>query len=345
MRLLERKGDGEISLTEFFDDKIPAYAILSHRWGPSGEEVTFKDLVDGTGGGKAGHSKIQFCARRAAIDGLLYFWIDTCCIDKSSSTELTEAINSMFHWYRDAAKCYVYLSDVSKSDHDEDDRSRSTWKSAFRNSSWFTRGWTLQELIAPRVVEFFSSDGQRLGDKISMEQQIHEITGISIKALRGCPVSTFSTAERRSWAAKRETTRKEDKAYCLLGIFDVHMPLIYGEGDKAFLRLDEEINKRTKASLPDLTHRGHFPAFGAGTGNENLCLDQLNLKGNIHWLVPRAVNTLFTGRADLLGRIHETFRSCSMSQLETQRRFVITGLGGQGKSEVCLKAANLMREE
>jgi hypothetical protein len=172
------------------------------------------------------------------------------CIDKSSSAELTEAINSMFRWYYEAAKCYVYLSDVSKSDCDENDNLlRPTWMSAFRESLWFTRGWTLQELIAPVSVEFFSLEGKRLGDKRSLERQVHEITGISLQALRRNSLSEFSVAERMSWAVTRKTTRKEDEAYCLFGIFDVYLPLIYGEGDKAFVRFNEEIEKYSKGKL------------------------------------------------------------------------------------------------
>jgi hypothetical protein len=242
MRLLRKEND-EIVMTEFAANNVPPYAILSHTWGTNDEEVTFKDLTEGTGNNKAGYDKIEFCGKQAASDGLQYFWVDTCCIDKSSSAELTEAINSMFRWYRNAAKCYVYLSDVSTPGHDENDHlPRSTWKLAFRKSRWFTRGWTLQELIAPTLVEFFSLEGKRLGDKSSMEQQVHEITGIAIHALRGNPLSDFSVADRMSWAAKRRTTREEDEAYCLLGIFDIHMPLIYGEGEKAFIRLKKEIN-------------------------------------------------------------------------------------------------------
>ncbi|KAF2811530.1 HET-domain-containing protein [Mytilinidion resinicola] len=167
---------------------------------------------------------------------------DSCCIDKSSSAELQESINSMFRWYRGAKKCYVYLSDVFEKDEDEHDHlSRSTWESAFRKSKWFTRGWTLQELIAPTSVEFFSSEGTRLCDKRSTEQQIHDITGISIDALRGDALSTLSFDERMSWAQGRNTTREEDMAYSLLGIFDVHMPLIYSEGkEKALIRLEKE---------------------------------------------------------------------------------------------------------
>ena len=241
MRLLRKEND-EIVMTEFVRNDVPPYAILSHTWGADDEEVTFKDLTEGTGKNKAGYDKIEFCGKQAASDGLQYFWVDTCCIDKSSSAEITEAINSMFRWYRNAAKCYVYLSDVSTSGHENDHLPRSTWKLAFRKSRWFTRGWTLQELIAPTLVEFFSLEGKRLGDKSSMEQQVHEITGIAIHALRGNPLSDFSVADRMSWAAERRTAREEDEAYCLLGIFDIHMPLIYGEREKAFIRLKKEIN-------------------------------------------------------------------------------------------------------
>jgi hypothetical protein len=241
MRLLEIKTGGEFSLTEFFGSNIPPYAILSHTWGPDDEEFIFRDLVDNTGKDKVGYAKIEFCGRRATTDDLRYFWVDTCCIDKSSSAELTEAINSMFHWYQKAARCYVYLSDVLVHDFDQTDRN---WKSAFLQSIWFFRGWTLQELIAPASVEFFSKEGERLGDKKSLEKEITEITRINVLALRGNPLSDFSIADRMSWTAKRTTTREEDNAYCLLGIFDVYMPLIYGEGKKkALTRLNREIGE------------------------------------------------------------------------------------------------------
>ncbi|KAF2230084.1 hypothetical protein EV356DRAFT_354473 [Viridothelium virens] len=245
MRLLEQNNDGDLRVTEDLIQNIPPYAILSHTWGTEGEEVTFEDLVNNTGKNKAGYAKLRFCATQAANDNLQYFWVDTCSINKSSSNELTEAVNSMFRWYHEAVKCYVYLSDVSIDTNDQyDGLSRSTWKTAFRNSRWWTRGWTLQELISPISVEFFSMEGNRLGNKRSMEQQIHEITGIATQALRGSSLSDFTVDTRMSWAAKRTTTRKEDEAYCLLGIFNIHMPLIYGEGrDNAVLRLREEINK------------------------------------------------------------------------------------------------------
>ena len=241
MRLLQYDDDGGVSLAEF-SQNVPEYAILSHRW--EAEEVTFKDLTDGTSKSKAGYGKIQFCRERSRYDGLQYFWVDTCCIDKSNSTELAEAINSMFRWYQKATKCYVYLSDVSiRKRKIGDNSTECTWESAFRASKWFTRGWTLQELLAPTSVEFFSRERERLGDKGSLKRHIQEITGITISALEGAPLSQFGIDERLSWAANRQTTREEDRAYSLLGIFGIHLPLIYGEGrEHAFKRLMKEIH-------------------------------------------------------------------------------------------------------
>jgi hypothetical protein len=238
MRLLELNSAGEPSLTkDFVGDNIPDYAILSHTWAADPEEeVTFQDLMNGDGKSKAGYSKIRFCGEQATRDGLQYFWVDTCCINKSNSSELAEAINSMFRWYQNAAKCYVYLSDVL-----------TTWEPAFWASRWFKRGWTLQELLAPTSVEFFSREDKLLGDKRTLEQQIHKITGIAVKALQGKPLSQFGVAERLSWAENRQTARAEDKAYSLLGIFNVYMPPIYGEGkNNALFRLREEIKKRSE---------------------------------------------------------------------------------------------------
>jgi hypothetical protein len=238
MRLLQVNENGEFSLTRDFINNIPRYAILSHTWGDDEEEVTFKDLENGSGKTKSGYKKIQFCGAQASRDGLRNFWVDTCCIDKSNSTELSEAINSMFRWYSNAAKCYVYLSDVSAIGLDPIDESLQLWEPAFRNSRWFTRGWTLQELIAPPSVEFFCSHGRRLGNKKELEQQLLEITGIPASALRGTPLSEFTVNERMSWACTRTTHREEDKAYSLLGIFDICMPLLYGEGlGKANIRI------------------------------------------------------------------------------------------------------------
>ena len=247
MRLLEIISPGEYKLTRDLRNSIPAYAILSHTWAVDDEEeVTFEDFQDGTWKTKPGCKKIEFCGQQAASDGLRYFWIDTCCIRKSSDWELSQAINSMFRWYKEAAKCYVFLQDVSAfistSGSGEERVPNYRWESAFRESRWFTRGWTLQELIAPPLLEFFSAEGERLCDKRSITPLISDITGIPIEVLRGQPLSHCTIEEKIQWGARRVTTMEEDAAYCLLGIFDVHMNPIYGERRaNAFRRLRREV--------------------------------------------------------------------------------------------------------
>ncbi|KAF2835297.1 HET-domain-containing protein [Patellaria atrata CBS 101060] len=277
MRLL-RVNDNKLTPVEFLGTPTHQYAILSHTWGDDNEEVNFRDLVKNTGKTKAGYKKIQFCGAQAANDGLEFCWVDTCCINKSSDAELSEAINSMFRWYQNAAKCYVYLSDVSTGSSDSNVLSQGEWKLAFQNSRWFRRGWTLQELIAPRSVEFFSVEGNRLGSKSSLIQEIHEITGVPVLALQGSRLSGFSVGERISWAARRQTKREEDAVYSLLGIFDVHMPLIYGEGrQKALNRLRREIKENISINLPvakgasfDSHMEEHNPKCLRGTRTELL---------------------------------------------------------------------------
>ncbi|KAI5364440.1 hypothetical protein J4E82_011451, partial [Alternaria postmessia] len=232
----------------------PPYAILSHTWSENNEdEVSYDDLRNETGREKSGYAKLKFCAEQAAKDGLEHFWVDTCCIDKSSSAELSEAITSMFRWYKNSATCYVYLADVTTKkrrcgrESPEHETPTVTWMSAFRNSRWFTRGWTLQELLAPRIVLFFSRDGKLLGDKFSLEQDIHDVTRIPISAVRGAPLHSFSVDDRMSWAATRITKKEEDGAYSLLGIFGVSMAPIYGEQQAAaFRRLRKEIREITQ---------------------------------------------------------------------------------------------------
>ncbi|KAF2263136.1 HET-domain-containing protein [Lojkania enalia] len=247
MRLLQFTSAGEFSLTTDLvgEDTIPPYAILSHTWGADTEEVTFKDLKNGTGKDKPGYEKIRFCGDQARRNGLQYFWIDTCCINKANNTELSQAINSMFRWYHNATQCYVYLSDVHSPIFDVNEEFNSRlYESDFRKSRWFKRGWTLQELLAPTLVEFFSQEHKKLGDKRSLKQHICEITGIPDSALQGAPLSQFSVDEKLSWIEHRQTKLEEDKAYSLLGIFDVHIPLIYGEGrESAFKRLRKEVDK------------------------------------------------------------------------------------------------------
>lgn len=187
---------------------------------------------------KAGYQKLQAAANQALGDGYEWIWIDTCCIDKTSSAELSEAINSMYQYYTDSAVCYAYLSDFSQR--------RPAFK--FGDSRWFSRGWTLQELIAPSKVIFFDVNWMCVGDTTEdhMLSQILNATNIPAECLRGVQKpDDFSIARRMSWAAQRECTRIEDVAYSLMGLFDVNMPLLYGEGKKAFTRLQEEILKDT----------------------------------------------------------------------------------------------------
>ncbi|KAF5236879.1 hypothetical protein FAUST_6294 [Fusarium austroamericanum] len=256
---------------EEFHGNIPKYAILSHTWGPSSEEVLFHEMQNSLSDIriKKGFRKIELCAEQAKRDKLQYCWVDTCCIDKSSSAELSEAINSMFAWYRNSTVCYIYLDDVV---HQEGSNGRDD---SFKNARWFTRGWTLQELVAPRVRRFYDVNWTVIGfisesyysqqvvngflressaveihlnpylpERSNISGQVSQITGIPEDVLHSGDHASFSVATKMSWVSRRETTRTEDQAYCLLGIFDVQMPLLYGEGNKAFIRLQEEILKR-----------------------------------------------------------------------------------------------------
>ena len=217
-------------LHEFFDEETPPYAILSHTWGK--DEVSLRDLERGETN-KAGYSKIKNCCELAASEAWEFVWIDTCCIDKSSSAELSEAINSMFRWYRRAQVCYAYLSDV-----DIDGKPHLS-SSSIHGSRWFTRGWTLQELLAPATVVFYDKNWTEIGTKRSLQKEISSETGISDTYLFRPNVACI--AAKMSWASKRTTARREDIAYCLLGLFDLNMPLLYGEGEKAFFRLQYEL--------------------------------------------------------------------------------------------------------
>lgn len=220
---------------EFIGRNVPKYAILSHTW--EEEEVSFTDMQRDGHQARKGFEKIRMTCKLAADAGIHYAWVDTCCIDKSSSAELTEAINSMYRWYQRSAICYAYLSDLSPSD---------ALHTALPSCRWFTRGWTLQELIAPSEMRFFDRSWIDRGSKEGLSIMLSEITGIATKVLRHeRPLSSIAVAQRMSWAAKRETTRIEDRSYSLLGLFGVHMPMIYGEEERAFRRLQEQIIKST----------------------------------------------------------------------------------------------------
>lgn len=235
MRLL---NTSTIELEDFVDGEIPVYAILSHRWGK--EEVSFQELGTPKSREMAGYRKIRKSCALAKRYGLGYIWIDTCCIDKSSSAELSEAINSMYQWYSKAYVCYAYLADILLP------AKGSAAPRKFVDSEWFQRGWTLQELLAPQELIFFDMEWREIGTKGNLRFIISTATRIHHRYLYGYSPehnNAASIAERMSWASFRTTSRTEDIAYCLLGIMNINMPLLYGEGEKAFLRLQEELIK------------------------------------------------------------------------------------------------------
>jgi hypothetical protein len=248
MWLLDTKT---IKVKQFIDErKVPFYAILSHTWGD--DEISFQDIQNQplplSIKEKAGYKKIESCCAKAAEDGFECVWIDTCCIDKTNSAELSEAINSMFRWYGNATVCYAYLVDVEPGHDPEHDDSQ------FRKSRWFTRGWTLQELLAPRSMVFLNRDWIDIGTKRSLRGVITDITQIddhldgfvSDSLWDMARLHSISAAQKMFWASRRETTKVEDLAYCLMGLFGINMPMIYGEGTNAFKRLQLEIIKSSE---------------------------------------------------------------------------------------------------
>lgn len=264
MRLINTRT---LQLEEFIGTAVPNYVILSHTWGDG--EVSLDDMQNNPDvAKKKGYVKIKYTCEQARRDHFDHAWVDTCCIDKRSSAELQEAINSMYRWYSDAKVCYVYLSDIvagcpplfdwqtkglrtalhsmSKVEKQNVSEKFEFWHGAFAASVWFTRGWTLQELIAPRVLKFYGNEWNLLGTRGHLSQLISDTTGIPESILKHThQLRSESVARRMSWASKRRTSRIEDQAYCLLGIFDVNMPMLYGEGSKAFIRLQEEIIRST----------------------------------------------------------------------------------------------------
>ena len=210
------------------------YAILSHRWGPNEDEVSFEDvLFSADFSHKPGFHKLKGFCNIAFSENCRYGWVDTCCINKKDSVELGEAINSMYQWYRSSKTCVVYLNDVPQKQ--------------LTDSEWFDRGWTLQELIAPNTVLFFDHDWNAIGNKIDLVVDLSRRTRVPEDVLSNAiEPSTCSIAQRMSWAANRMTARVEDRAYSLMGLFDVYMPMIYGERERAILRLQQHIVQKSK---------------------------------------------------------------------------------------------------
>ena len=235
-------------------DAVGGYAILSHTW--QGREQTFQEVRDiGKRCRRARaiprddpklSSKIRSCCHLAEKHGYRWVWADSCCIDKTNSSELSEAINSMYQWYSDAEVCYAYLADVP-SRKVEDPQARG---SAFRKSRWHRRGWTLQELIAPASLFFLSREWEPLGSRANLAGLLEKITRIPRYIFtREARPSDYSVAARMHWASQRQTTRVEDEAYCLMGLFGVSMATNYGEGEEAFVRLQREIMRK----IPDIS--------------------------------------------------------------------------------------------
>ncbi|KAE9370202.1 hypothetical protein N431DRAFT_426617 [Stipitochalara longipes BDJ] len=249
MRLLCLDNENEskgIKLEEYLH-AVPNYACLSHRWNGNAEyEVSYQDVKSNLEGAqtKPGYPKIPNTLKQAAAEkeSPKHVWIDTCCIDKSNGAEISEEINSMYRYYQECTVCVAYMDDVENDDPYKEG-------SSFRKSAWFERGWTLQELIAPPKVMFFAKDWSLIGDRNKLAGLIEEITNIQQRVLKRSSklfdLKRFSVATKMSWAANRQTTKVEDRAYSLLGIFEINMPTIYGEGERAFERLQKKILKLT----------------------------------------------------------------------------------------------------
>lgn len=218
------------------------YAILSHVWEDMEQthhEMVLLEQASAAVDNPRISRKTRECRRLAEAHDLPWFWIDAPCIDKRNSTELSEVIRSMYDWYAQASICFAYLADVERPSDPDLNRSPG---SAFRGSAYFRRAWTLQELLAPRRVVFLYADWTELGDKRDLADVLQEITGIHRDVLTfRRPLSDFSVAHRFSWASGRDARRPEDKAYCLMGLFGIHMSVLYGEGDMVFRRLQQEI--------------------------------------------------------------------------------------------------------
>jgi hypothetical protein len=258
MRLL---NTATLEFEELFGDRVPEYAILSHRW--EFGEVPFEELHSPTARKKKGYAKICDFCDEVRSQGYDYAWVDTCCINKKDFTELAEAVNSMFSWYKNSSTCLIYLSDFLF----RPELGQQQFEFDLAKSQWFRRGWTLQELIAPAQVKFYDSKWRYFGTKRDLASVISKITGISEALLQGKrDLKNFSCAQKMSWAAIRQTTRPEDRTYSLLGLFGVSLPLIYdGDGSKAFKRLQEEIIKNsTDQSIFAWVQHGPSPFVQGG---------------------------------------------------------------------------------
>lgn len=327
MRLINAKT---LKIEEFGPRNLPKYAILSHTWGDC--EPTFAEwrsvVTRRWKSSKPGFAKIFATCRQTCRDGLSHVWIDTVCIDKSSSAELSEAINSMFAWYKKAEVCYVYLTDIPSQPPSGVDLLE-----LMGSSRWFSRGWTLQELIAPDHVVFYSQSWTHLGSKKALASFLSIVTGVDQLCIRNeRALREYSIAQRMSWVADRVTTRPEDIAYCLLGIFGINMPLLYGEGERAFIRLQEEIIRQSD-DHSILAFDTLLSTNSLLADHPNLFRDMRNLRPSLHSRItpPFALtNAGLSLRTPLIQTLspHWVLAVLNCVEVETKK--------GLRKSQVCL---------
>nr|POF13617.1 vegetative incompatibility protein het-e-1 [Quercus suber] len=319
-----------LTFTDFFvAQALPPYVIASHRW-VAGTEAMLEDVQQQKDTSKAGYHKVKRFAKyvKAQIPLVKWLWIDTCCIDQKSSQEVGEAINSMFRWYRDAEVCLAYLGDVTATNE----------PSSFEKSVWFKRGWTLQELLAPSVVIFLSKEWEVIGHKgrsgygrsgipvrtgVSLESRVAVITKIPEAILQDYEKSEgLSSDEKTRWMADRDTTRGEDSSYCLLGILGVSMNIRYGDGrEKTRIRLMEKVSKSKKLLAGIKQDKYHVPFSRKGIPFTD-------------FFVPREAD---------MQHLTSFFQSAMTAQ--RQRVFVVHGMGGTGKTQLCAEFARTHREQ
>ncbi|ETN38886.1 uncharacterized protein HMPREF1541_06927 [Cyphellophora europaea CBS 101466] len=261
MRLIDTRT---LELADF-GNHLPSaqYAILSHRWGDN--EVTYRQYMaldksllraQTPRAYSSGLDKILWGCHMARRNNLRYFWIDTCCINKNNEddqTELSASVMSMWKWYHEAAICYIFLATItlSAAEVERDPNAFMEWhhskdsedRDYGRPAEYFRRGWTLQELLAPRRAIFFNATWSFIGSRLQLVDQIYNATNIAKQYINSNEgIRLASIAARLSWAGGRETTREEDRVYSLIGLFDINMDIRYGEGyERAFYRLQKEI--------------------------------------------------------------------------------------------------------
>lgn len=349
---------------DFHGDRIPPYVVTSHRW--SSNESTYKDVLKKKNPEREGYQKIlRFCAfaRQVFRDPkspekpIDWIWIDTCCINQNSSAEVSESINSMWSWYSQATHCIAHLKDV---------RSFTSGGGQegvlfdFRKSEWFERGWTLQELLAPQCVVFVTHNWEVIGRKSPddhactvtstiLNDVVAEVTGIPKDVLCGFESrrAVISKEMKMAWAANRQTTKVEDAAYCLFGIFGVHMPLIYGEGERnARRRLEQEIRNKEREDDLDFDapiHHQNSPSAAGSTSGPVITDFRQTLRNNHMEISGQPNESPVSGSCPVCESFmidpvstscgHTLCDSCVSGQAQDKFMFLFEPLDSKGKPE------------